>query len=198
MAKSKKEDDISQIIHDVHSYGLNTLTREIFLCCNTHNDNDDGGEITSISAAMFIKNLKILESLSKDPIVIHQYSVGGCWNSGMAIYDSILKSNCYITFVTHGIAASMGSIIPQAADKRLSMFDCEWLIHDGSLEISGNYKKVSSHIDFYKRNRQRMLEIYALRTKVSEKKLKSMFSLKEDWLLSSNEALEYGFIDEII
>ena len=88
---------------DIYDNNLSLDTREIYLCGN------DGGVDEKLTVG-FLKNLRILENKSKDRIIIHQYSIGGDWTAGMAIYDAIVNSPCKFVYICYGIAASMGSI----------------------------------------------------------------------------------------
>ena len=72
----------NQDLTDIFDNNLSISTREIYLCGNE-------GEVDEKLTMGFLKNLRILENKSKDPIIIHQYSVGGDWNAGMAMYDAI-------------------------------------------------------------------------------------------------------------
>ena len=47
-------------------------------------------DITFGFYANFYKNIRLLDSISHDPIIVHMHSIGGNWNDGMAIYDSML------------------------------------------------------------------------------------------------------------
>ena len=80
-----------------HDYGLLSQTREIFL-----ESGDDG--LGRKHAVEFIKNLLMLESLNSNPIIIHQYNIGGDQNAGFAIYDAIKASKCKFLFICYGKA----------------------------------------------------------------------------------------------
>ena len=76
---------------EIHAYNLDVKNREIYI-----NEFDDSGESAGVDHRMlqnFIKNINILKNLSKDPITIHMQTVGGCWYSGMGIYDAIRTVN---------------------------------------------------------------------------------------------------------
>ena len=185
-----------------HDYGLLTQSREIFL-----GGGDDGLE--SKDACTFIKNLTMLESIGKDPIIIHQYSEGGCQNAGFAIYDAIKASPCKFLFMCYGYAASMGSIIPQAVfgkGLRVTHPNCEWIIHEGSCEFDGTTKQFLSSAEALKRTKNLMYDIYAkacrrgsyFRGKQADEIkniLKRRLNSKEDWTLYGAEAVKYGFAD---
>ena len=146
------------------------------------------------------KNLRILESLNHSSIIIHQYNIGGDWNAGMSIYDMILQSPCKIIFICHGISASMGSIIPQAADVRRTMPSCDWLLHEGYTDIDSGltYRQAKSWAQWEQKAYDKMLEIYVEASNLQASRIKSMFSKREDWWLSAEEAVANGFADAML
>jgi ATP-dependent Clp protease protease subunit len=188
-----------------HDYGILSQTREIFL-----GPDDDG--LDGKDAVTFIKNLVMLESLSSDPVIIHQYNVGGDQNAGLAIYDAIIASKCKFLFICYGSASSMGSIIPQAVfgkGIRATHANCEWVIHEGSCESSGTTKQFISNAEALKRSKNAMYDIYtkcckkgiAFKGKKPEEIksiLKRRLNVKEDWILSGEQAVEYGLADVLI
>lgn len=189
-------------IFNLHDYCINIGAREIFLY----------DEIDCDSAIKFLKNLTFLEGQSNKPITIHQYSVGGEWSSGMMIYDAIIASPCKFVFVTHGTAASMGSVIPQAVygkGYRVSTPNCDWLIHEGSLSFDNTMKAVSSLIEAEKRTKSTMYDIYTACCVSGEyfkdqppKKIRayirSKLATREDWWITSDEAVYYGLADSVL
>ena len=208
MARPKNPSE--SIVSQAHEYDIITSRREIFL--HSYFDGEEESGVDYRVANRFLKNIKILESISDDPIVIHQHSVGGDWECGMLIYDSIVATPCPIIFICHGTAASMGSIIPQAVYKkgvRLATPNCCWLIHEGYEEASGTVKQFNSYHEFSKIAMVQMYDMYCDRCKNSgiffkdktEKEtkayLKRKLKAKEDWWFNSMDALSYGFIDGI-
>lgn len=189
-------------ISNVHEFDISVSSREIFLF-------ED--EINPTVASRFIKNLKILES-KKDPIIIHQFTNGGDTDSGMAMYDSIRSSPCNFIFLCYGIAASMGSIIPQSVHGkgyRVTMPNCNWLIHEGYISIENNKRAVKAYIKSSSVFTEKMYEIYTdvcknseffnLDTKAKVKSyIKRKLSYEEDWWLTPEQAVYYGFSDGIL
>ena len=99
------------LLYDLHNYGANVDTREIFL--HNHygaNDEDNPGVEYKMSNT-FLKNMRALDIKSDKPITIHMQSVGGEWSDGMAIYDAISMSRSFVTIIAYGQAESMSSII---------------------------------------------------------------------------------------
>ena len=194
---------------EAHSHNLIIDTREIFLHGSYAPDEGDPG-VDWRMANTLVKNLRILEKVSANPIYIHQMSIGGDEEAGYMMYDAIKHSKCHITIYTHGVAASMGSIVPQAADDRITMPNCCWLIHRGTTGISPHLtrkqaKSWSTWEDYCDR---RMIDIYVARCKKAayykgkkesqvRSDIKRKLDAKGDWFLTAEEAVEFGFADTV-
>lgn len=199
---AKKNPDFSL----VHENNIIIDTREIFLC-------GLDGYTEDKLAINFLKNLRILESISNKPIIIHQYNHGGEWSAGMLMFDAIQNSPCEFVFICYGSACSMGSILPQAVlgkGVRLTTLNCEWLIHDGDSSVEGNFKKTSSHVEYYQDLSKTMYNIYTdvclntgpffkdmTRLEVY-KFITAKVDTKEDWIFTGEDAVYYGFADAIL
>jgi len=209
MTRRTTADQHKSIVETVHAYDILIENREIFL----FGEIDDNGDLCK----SFLKNIKILINRSDiSPIIIHQYSIGGDWTSGMVIFDAILSCPCPIIFMCHGIASSMGSIIPMACVEhgnayRINMPNCYWLIHDGTTGISHEltHKQSMSWADWEKELKNKMTDLYVsacknskLHKNKSDKQirayLKRQLDAKEDGLLSSRDSVEHGFADAVL
>ena len=198
-------------VSEAHDNDLIVSAREIFLHGEIEEGEDTG--INSHISNKFLKNLQILENINNTPIIIHQYSIGGEWESGMMIYDAIQQSSSSFVFVCHGLAASMGSVISQSAYQkgvRLTMPNCYWLIHEGEQEISGTVKQVQSYYEFTKLHKSHMYNIYSEVCFSTGERFKDMskaktkafirrkLESKEDWWLTAEEAVTHGFVDGLV
>lgn len=206
MAKAKRT---SEELDFIHAHGLSLKTRELFLHGALVEQDDPGVDYRM--ANVFMKNLRILEHDSLDPIVIYQYSIGGEWSAGIAVYDMIKHSKCSFIFVCCGTASSMGSIIPQSVvgkGIRLCYPTCDWLVHQGSGGGFGTTKQVAAISHYYDYINSHMLNIYANacstgdffsgKTRSQIKKyISQKMDSKEDWYFDSGEALSMGFVDGI-
>ena len=161
-------------------------------------------------SAKFIKNLHILTRKDpKRPVLVHMKTNGGEWEEGMAIYDSIRACPNPVTILSHTHARSMSSIIPQAADKRVLMPNSYFLIHEGFLGVEGNYKGVVSGVKYAEYTREVMLDIYVdvLKNRGEKfsgwsvdrirKMLIDEMDRKEDVYLTAQQAVDWGFADEV-
>lgn len=199
------------VIEELHNHNILVETREIFIHGEPDADFADGGTDFRM-ATKFVKNMRILESISNDPIIIHQHNLGGWWDCGMMMYDTIKLSQCYIIFVIHGSACSMGSIVPQAADVRLMMPNAQYMIHTGYTDISGQtYKQAQSWAKLEKRQVDVMIDIYtnvmtyskyAQDREMTDKKVKQFIMNRlnqtEDWFFLASDAVYYGFAEGIL
>ena len=194
---------------DLDFNGYIRHTREMFLLPL---DSEDS-EVVTKTATHFLKNLRLLESDSKNPIILHSFSLGGDWYDGMVIYDAIKYSSCKFVVISYGIAASMASLIPQAAypeGKRISMPNCDWMIHEGYTATQGTYRQVLSGAQWDTILRSRTYQMYTepcMQTgeffnnkKQSQVKsyIRRKLESKEDWWMSSEDSIKYGFCDHIV
>ncbi|KKK96243.1 hypothetical protein LCGC14_2664680, partial [marine sediment metagenome] len=83
--KRRNISQTSEMVYDIHSFGIMIDTREIFLGAYINSN----GEfcIDHKSSNIFIKNIQLLNNLSNKQILVHMNTIGGDWNYGMAIYD---------------------------------------------------------------------------------------------------------------
>jgi ATP-dependent Clp protease protease subunit len=191
-------------LQEIHNYDVNVESREIFLV-----GRDGDSEIDTETSYKVIKNIRFLSSISSDDIVIHLNNPGGCVYSGYAIYDALKSCRCYIRAVCHGSCQSMGTIIVQAADERLSMPNCLFMLHEGTTGSNDTIRNAKSSIERDILEMKIMMNIYAEKFIAAEhfkgytlarvkKFIEQKFDKKGDWYLGSEEAKNYGLIDNIV
>jgi len=198
-------------ISDVNTYGIDVKNREIFLHSYIGGKEEEPG-VDYRMTAMFYKNLRLLDGVNQEPIIIHMHSVGGSWYDGMAIYDAITVAQSYVTIIVYGQAESMSSIILQAADERVMMPHAYFMCHFGSTGYEGNHLDVQRAMAFEKKECEAMLDIYAERmitgqymkdsyTSLTTEKVKNFLKRKlkdGDWYLNAEESVYYGFADNVL
>ncbi len=198
-------------IYQIHSFNIDISANHIYLTSAdeyVHHEEMDEPGVEYCMASKFIKNLNILMRKSSDPILIHMKSCGGDWCEGMAIYDTIKACPNRVVILNYMHARSMTSIIFQAADKRVMMPNSTFMFHDGAIGFEGTVKQYLTEADELVKSKDVMLDIYIRamqeRGKMSEKPasqikrwLVDQMNKKEEVYLSADQAVEYGFADEI-
>ena len=133
-------------------YNVDIESRTIYM------GSEDG--VDALMAEYMVKGMHILESKSTDIITIIMNNIGGDFLHGLAIYDVIKTSKCHCIIKVYGHAMSMGSLILQAADKRIMSPNSRFMIHFGSESHNGHTKMVDNWISESKRLTYLMENIY--------------------------------------
>lgn len=200
---------LEQKLSNIHHYGIDPENREIYLHSYITEGEDEGG-VDYRSAINFEKNLRYLNTLSNDPILIHMHMPGGDWSDCLGIYDAIMHSSSPIACLAYAKAESASGIIFQAADIRILMPNAYMLIHYGSLSLDGEHKAAMSNIKWNEKEALKMIDIFSEKSTLSpmakekswkksmvKKHIISQLSNKSDWILTAEEAVYYGFADGV-
>lgn len=153
-------------------------------------------EISPLHTERILKGLAILESKPEEPIRIILNSPGGDVYQGLAIYDAIRRSPCYIEIIATGQCMSAASIILQAADKRILTKHCLVMVHDGEDSVAGTPNNVLKWAKVGQKVNEMMYNIYAESTGRSNNYWKK--KCQEDYILTADQAIEEKLADEII
>lgn len=151
-------------------------------------------EMDYISAKMVEKYLK--EANGED-IVFNLNSGGGSVYAGSEIYTMLSSYSGHITVNITSLSASIASILMMGADEVNISHQAKIMIHQPSMFISGGVQtqdldKVKNALSSTEKS---MVKVYAKKTGLPEDKILDMM-VKETWL-TSDEALELGFVDNI-
>ncbi len=198
----------SELINDVHEFDIIIPQRTVFLYSQQFDESGDEAGVEIKMVMKFIKNIEYLNSISQEPIKIILISPGGECYCGLAIYDCMKASKAPIDVYCYGEICSMATVMVQAARKRYISKNCAFMIHYASYFIAGESKRSKSTMDFYETFNPRMFAIYASRCKDSvmfngkdEESiidcLNQMVDKKRDLWLNAEEAISYGFADEV-
>lgn len=199
-----------QNISCIQDMNLDLKHREIFL----HSYIGCEGEETGVdyrSAISLQKNLRILENINHQPILIHMHMPGGDWSDCLGMYDAIKECQCKTTILAYAKVESSSSVILQAADTRVLMPNCHVLLHYGSITLEAEHKAATSNLRWNERESEKMLEIFTNKCAHSpiaadknwkkmmiKKHIQSQLSNYSDWIMSAEEAVYYGFADGIL
>lgn len=180
---------------EVHEYGILEDTRELFLF----------GDINEESASALLRNLRILESINKEPITIYCSTKGGEVYAAFGIYDAITSCGSRVAIVGCSEVMSAGTLILQAADDRLCFANTSFLLHDGTTSISEqDHKNMVITAKWEDRLRKKLQLVLTERivekTQQEVEKVKRLLKAKmqADWYLTAEEALNLGIIDKIL
>jgi ATP-dependent protease ClpP protease subunit len=148
-----------------------------------------------------IKNLHLLDSMADAPLNIIMNNQGGDEYACFAIIDAIRQCRSHVTITAMGHAMSAGSLILQAADKRVMGPLSVQMIHYGTWGCVDHSKTFQKWAREGQRIDQWMEQYYL--TKIQEKQPKfTLAKLKQlldhDTFLTAQESLDLGLCDEIL
>jgi len=158
-----------------------------------------GREFTHDLANSVVAQLLFLEADdSESDVIIYINSTGGFVTCCMAIYDVINYIKPNVSTVCVGQAASAAAFILAAGakGKRYALKNAQIMLHQVSAGGEGNIEDLKIMIKETERANERMMsEISKITDKPIEQVKKD---LDRDYYMSSEEAKEYGLIDEIL
>ena len=158
-----------------------------------------GEQVTDVSANLIVAQLLYLESADPDKDVrLYINSPGGSVSAGMAIYDTMQYIKCDVSTICIGMAASMGAFLLAAGTKgkRFALPNSEILIHQPMGGAQGQATDVKIHADQILRVKERLNRILSERTGQPLEKI--VQDTERDHFMSSEQAKDYGLIDEIM
>src|SRR6266404_6658368 len=138
------------------------------------------------------------EDPEKD-ISLYINSPGGSITAGMAIYDTMQFVRPSVVTICVGQAASIAALLltAGAAKKRFSLPNSRILIHQPWMSgLSGQATDIDIHAKEILRMREVITKLISDHSKQSLEKLEK--DMERDFIMSAQQAKEYGIIDEII
>lgn len=138
-------------------------------------------------------------------------SPGGSVIDGMHLFDQLTayskrpwddsnrpKGTHHTIVTVRGYAASMAGILLQAADVRRIGPESYIMIHELSSTAQGKIGELKDEIRFLDKISDRVAQLFIARSndKISLSDFKTKWE-RQDWWLTSTEALDFGFVDEI-
>lgn len=142
--------------------------------------------------------LMFLDSTDKKDITLHINSPGGSVLHGLGIIDVMKYISCDIATVNTGLAASMGSVLLSSGTKgkRSSLRFSKVMLHQVSHGTEGNVQ--DTRIDQLEAEKYNYI-LFKILAENCGKDYKEVieFARRNRWY-NSDEALNFGLIDEII
>ncbi len=149
--------------------------------------------ISIIAQLLFLQHTQPTKDIS-----MYISSPGGMVSSGMAIYDTMQYIKPDIQTICIGEASSMGALLLTAGTKgkRFALPNARMMIHQPQSGFSGQASDFEIHATEILRNKDNIQRILAKHTGQDEERIKA--DSDRDHFMSSEDAIEYGLIDEIM
>tara|TARA_B110000003_G_scaffold225710_1_gene226539 strand:- start:900 stop:1574 length:675 start_codon:yes stop_codon:yes gene_type:complete len=158
-----------------------------------------GVPINDYVANIIQAQLLFLESVdAKKDIQIYLNSPGGGVYAGLGIYDTMQYISPDVATICTGMAASMGAVLlcAGAEGKRTALRHSRVMIH----QPLGGAQGQASDIEITAREIQKLKnELYTIISEHSGKPFDEVWKDSDrDYWMTSNEAKDYGMIDEVL
>ena len=156
------------------------------------------GEINDNVASIVVSELLYLDSLGHEDIYLYINSPGGSVTSGFAIYDTMNFIKSDVRTIVVGMAASMGAFLLSSGTKgkRSALKNAEVMIHQVLGGAQGQATDIKIAAEHILKIKKKLNSILASNTGQPINKV--IKDCERDNYMSSEEALKYGLVDEII
>jgi ATP-dependent Clp protease protease subunit len=155
--------------------------------------------IDDVIANTLIAQLLYLEREDPDKdINMYIQSPGGVITAGLAIYDTMQLIRAPVSTICVGMAASMATVLlcAGAKGKRFALPHATIHMHQASGGVQGQAADMVIAAKEIMRQQDIIKEIFVSRTGQSLEKI--THDLDRDFYLNSDQAKEYGLIDEVL
>lgn len=158
-----------------------------------------GTAVDDYIASLTIAQLLFLEA--EDPekdIQLYINSPGGSVSAGLAIYDTMQYLKPDVSTICMGLAASMGAVLLAAGakGKRYALPHARIMIHQPWGGVQGQAADIAIQAKEILNTRDRINDILAQHTGQDRTRIEK--DTDRDFFMSSQDAAEYGIIDEIM
>ena len=157
------------------------------------------GPIDDSVSTIVTAQLLFLEAENpKKEISLYINSPGGVVTSGMAIYDTMQFIRPPVSTLCIGQAASMGSLLLAAGEKgmRYCLPHSRVMVHQPSGGFSGQASDIERHAEDIIKIEKKLNNLYVKHTGQEYSKIEN--TLDRDYFMDSNEAKDFGIIDNVI
>ncbi|MCD8024316.1 MAG: ATP-dependent Clp endopeptidase proteolytic subunit ClpP [Candidatus Gastranaerophilales bacterium] len=158
-----------------------------------------GTPIDDMIANLVVAQLLLLDSENPEKdIMLYINSPGGSVTAGFAIYDTMQHIRSDVSTICLGQAASMGAFLLSSGTKgkRLALPHSRVLIHQPLGGAQGQATDIEIQAAEIIRIKKSLNEILSQNTGQSLKKIEK--DTDRDYIMTPEEALEYGMIDRIV
>ena len=158
-----------------------------------------GTAIDDMVANLVVAQLLLLDSENPEKdIMLYINSPGGSVTAGFAIYDTMQHIRADVSTICLGQAASMGAFLLSsgAKGKRMALPHSRVLIHQPLGGAQGQATDIEVQAAEILRIKKSLNEILASNTGQALSKIEK--DTDRDYIMTPQEALEYGMIDKVI
>jgi len=158
-----------------------------------------GTQVDETSANLICAQLLLLDAEDPDrDISLYINSPGGSVTDGLAIYDTMQYVRCDVSTVCLGLAASMGQFLLCAGTpgKRYALPHSRILMHQPSGQMQGQAADIAIQAEQIVYLKRMMAERISFHTGQPVERIEAD-SDRDRWF-TAQEALAYGFIDQVI
>jgi len=151
------------------------------------------------TASLIIAQLLFLDAEDSDKeAYMYINSPGGVVTAGMAIYDTMQYIKTKVSTICLGQAASMGAVLLAAGEpgRRFALPNARIMIHQPLGGAQGQATDIEIQTKEILRLKHVLNGILVKHTKQPLKKIEK--DTDRDFFMSSDEAVKYGLIDEVI
>jgi ATP-dependent Clp protease protease subunit len=158
-----------------------------------------GSQINDAVANVIVAQLLFLESADPErDVYLYIHSPGGSVTAGMAIYDTMNYIKPDVQTICMGQAASMGAVLLAAGakGKRRILPHSRVLIHQPLGGAQGQATDIEIQAREILRIKKELNEILVRHTGMDPERVAK--DVERDYIMTAQEAVEYGMVDEII
>jgi len=158
-----------------------------------------GYPINDEVANIITAQLLFLESTDRArDIQMYINSPGGSVYSGLGVYDTMQYITPDVSTICIGMAASMGAVLLTAGThgKRTALKHSRVMMHQPSGAIGGQASDIDITVNEIRKIKKNLYDILSIHTGKNTKQVEK--DCDRDYWLTSDEAKEYGLVDEVL
>ena len=183
-----------------YAYGIYLPNRTLWMGSVSADSEEGESGVDFAMAERVVKGLHLLEA-TVGPISILMNNIGGCINSGIAIYDAIRACKNHVSITVYGVAMSMGAVILQAADDRILAPNASMMIHHCSWGGEEPLKYMEQHAKEMRRLNDWVQDLLLTRIRQKHEKFrrdKLDRLCNFDHYLTAQEGVDLGLADRLL
>ena len=176
---------------------LNVATMDVFSRLMMDRIIFIGTSIDDDVANVIQAQLLYLQSLDdKADISLYLNTPGGIVSAGLGIYDTMQIISPKVNTICTGLAASMGSILLSAGEKRSILPHARVMIHQPFGGVTGQASDIIIKAEEIRKCRDELCNILTEHTKQPFDKV--FQDMDRDHWFTAQEAVDYGLVDKIL